>query len=468
MEKELIKGLFEAHSIQSTGGKSIVVDGITYAPKKVKTLITVELAKKVLNTEQLLEFYEWKDGDIGEHMSNLIRKVLTKRKLREAGLTEDREGDLQKKYSYKHQRLTPIRDILNGNKTLFDEEKGQVTELDYDTWYDSLPPDTEIRQQIMLGEIKGVIKYDPYSSERAKLIPYNGQEIYQFNSHIFPDWRFHQIERPKPATFFFDLMEHLFPKEEARRFVYHWLFNMVINRNQTVLLLSSNMGTGKGTLCDIMEHLVGSPNYQKQSEGFFRSQFNAELINKRVVVFDEVNLSRKYKESFKLYCNNTIPIERKGKDVQTAVENHASFVITNNNKNENFLLADDRRFSVPEITDTPLLDVFKEKDIDVFHHSLTHDPTVIQNIGWWLIKNGEWPEFQLHKPWKQYRFFELVKSSLKEWQKFVVDRVKSRELDEYPLVDLKLEYEENTGLRQFPGAGTMENSYPSTGKWMGI
>jgi len=143
--------------------------------------------------------------------------------------------------------------------------------------------------------------------------------------------------------------------------------------------------------------------------------------------------------------------------VQTATDNHASYVVTNNFKTENYLVADDRRFSVPEITDIPLLDVFTEKVVNKFNRELEENPKIIANIGWWIIENGEKEELGVNIPWKRSKFFELITYSLREWQKFVVDKILSLEADQYNLVDLRFEFAETTGLSKFAGAGTMES-----------
>jgi len=455
MEKKLVKAIMDRHTIKSTSGKSLEIDGAKVLPKKVKEYADSKLAKSCLNKDELIEYYEWIQDDVGEILYNLIKLKLKDKKLAELGLEEGVQLDTKK--SFKFTGLIPIKDVLTNENGLYDTKCDQISNIHYDAWFEEAAKDKDYLDLLMSRRLLGLLEYDPYTRQRAKLVEFKDQEIYQFNSHIFPEWRFHEVKTPTPPQFFFSLMEHLFPTTEGRRYVYHWMRNAIFDRNQTVLLLASNMGTGKGTLADIMEQLVGEPNFQKQGEGFFQTRFNAELKNKRLVVFDEVSVGKRTKDQLKLFCNNTIPIEKKGIDVAPAVTNYASYMVMNNYVTENELLADDRRFSVPEITDIPLLDVFSEEEVNEFHKELRYNPEIIQQIGWWLKENGELPHWDVHIPYKKDRFFFLVKNSLKEWQKFIVDKIQSGTEEKYLLIDLRDEYEELTGSKNFAGGSKVAN-----------
>jgi len=456
VETKLIKELFRRYAIKGTSGKSIQINSVVVTPRKVKEYFTPELAKACLNNEELIRYYEWKDGDIGEVMCNHIKSVLRKQALKKIDL-EGTNCTIDFSKTFKFEGFIPISDIRSNKKALFDLKYNQISDLSYDAWEESLSKDKDIREAIMSKQMRGLLKYDPYTTERAQQVSHRNETVYQFNSHIFPEWRFKKIDNPEPPQFFFDLMEHLFPDEGSRAYVYFWLKSAILDRNQTILLLSSNMGTGKGTLMDILELLVGVSNFQKQGEGFFNTNFSGELVNKRVMFFDEVTISRRIKEKLKLFANNTIPIEKKGVDVQPAVDNFASIIVVNNHINENMIVADDRRFSVPEITNTPLLDRFSEKKVNKFHRELRGDPKVIESIGWWLIQNADLEDWDVHMPWKRERFYQMVKGSLAEWQKYVVDVVQSKKADKYSFIELREGYEDETGSRKFPGAGKMDS-----------
>jgi len=57
METKLIRALFEKHTISNSNGKSIVIDGATVRPPKVKDYFTIELAKRSLSKDEGLLHY---------------------------------------------------------------------------------------------------------------------------------------------------------------------------------------------------------------------------------------------------------------------------------------------------------------------------------------------------------------------------------------------------------------------------
>jgi len=305
--------------------------------------------------------------------------------------------------------------------------------------------------------LQKLITYNPFNIKSRRTRMYKGQEIYEFNSHVPPEWRKSDCPKDlKPHELWFRIMEHLFPNEDCREFVYHWIYTMLTTRNQTILTLVSVMGTGKGVLYEILEHLIGEHNSQKQSEGYFKSQFNNELRNKRLVGFDEVPILPKYKENFKFVLNNNITIESKGKNVEGTVKNHASIVVMNNQFTQNYLVSKDRRFSVPDITDTPMNEVIDDMEVEKFLMDLHNEPEIIRHIGHYILKYGQSDKYTEFSCYKNDKFYKLVVLSLTEWQRFVYNVVVSKEKESYSFSDLKFEYEDATGSRKFPGEKTMQ------------
>ena len=376
-------------------------------------------------------------------------------KLKRQQAEEFQPTSLDRTLNYTFSNITPIRDIESGRRYIYSGDKDCILSLDYDTWYDSLPPDKDLRMSVLSSEIRALVKYNPYKLSSKIEIDYEGQRIYQFNGYTPPTWRLSRSEGKSGSVFFSKLIQHLFPSDRVQNFVLNWLRNMLLSRNDTALLMVSLMGTGKGILCQVAEKLVGRGNFQKQGEGFFKTQFNAELVDKRLIVFDETPVNNKNKEQFKLLLNNTIPIEKKGVDVQPAVDNFASFIITNNLISENKLEYKDRRFSVPEMTDKPLSEVYSEEEITAFMDSLNEE-SVISDIGWYILDHCDFG-FSVNYAWKEDRFYHLMIYGLSEWKKFIMETVQSCKSDEYTIKDLKYDYEEATGIRQFAGRVAIES-----------
>ncbi len=437
----------------SVSGNNLLLDGLKTTSKQLQTIVLkLELGDTKEAAEiKLLSFTQ--KAEYNMVVDRTYQAILTK--LKQQKIDKVITSTLDSKLSYVFKDVVPIRDIITGDKFIFDVSKDLILPLDYETWYDSLPMDKELRSAILGREMRGVVKYNPYKLASKIEVDFEGQRIYQFNNHTPPSWRLSSSEGNSCPIFFSKLVKHLFPSDEVQKFVLNWLRNMLVSRNDTALLLVSLMGTGKGIFCEVAEKLVGRANAQRLGEGFFKTQFNAELVNKRLIVFDEVSVTHKNKEQFKLMLNNVIPIEKKGVDVKPAVDNFASFIITNNLISENKLEYKDRRFSVPEMTDTPLNEVFSDDEIGEFIDSLNSDK-VLADLGWWILDNCDYG-YKVNQPWKDTRFYNLMINGLAEWKKFIVETIQSKKANEYTIKDLKYDYEETTGIRTFAGRVTIEN-----------
>jgi len=405
-----------------------------------------------------------KDADLGAqvqkeylaHNKSFVQQVIDnvnlyyKKKKIEEFEKEQAETSLKVSDSFNFSNRGLARDILTGEFFLFDKKTGETKPEDPTTFLDSF--DKDIRGHQLLNCINALRVYEPYNMKTNYKDIYEGQETVHFNRHITPTWRRGKVFKDCPP-FFFEFLNHLFPTREARDYVLLWFREMLTGRNQCALLLVSNMGTGKGILENLGRALVGNENYFVQGEGFFKSQFNSELLYKRLITFDETPLTLEYKEILKLYLNDRIPVERKGQDPRTET-NYASFIISNNLETENRLYSDDRRFSVPEITDVPLNEVFSEDEIEAFVRGF-EDPEYIGAIGNYIL-NLE-GEFNPNRPYKGEKFYQLMVLSLSEWERFLVEEVTSMKSDKYLLSDLKYDFEEKTGMTRFPGARRIES-----------
>ena len=363
-------------------------------------------------------------------------------------------GQLDTKKSFKHKGIAPIRDVETGERGLFDNNKDRVSPLDWETWYDNIPGDKEQRDAVMGTEILGLMKYDPYTLLSKCTKVYEGQEVYQFNTHIPPAWRFDD-EEVDCSEFFIDYMEHLLPDKECRQYALNWMHEMIFGRNETILVMVSTKGTGKNIFMEICEKLVGERNYQIHSDDFFRSQFMGEIENKRLVAFDETQISLRYKDKLKRITNARFSIERKGKEVELGKENFASYIIANNVIDGNHIDSDDRRFSVLDITSRRLQERFSDNEIDNFIQGLRSNPKIISGIGQYIVANYD-DSFENHVPYKGAKFYELRYWSLPQWRRFIVDIIESRTQPYYTIDHLKMEYDETHKARVWPSNKTIQ------------
>ena len=102
-------------------------------------------------------------------------------------------------------------------------------------------------------------------------------------------------------------------------------------------------GSGKGVFRDLLSKMFSGLVCSVSNESY-KNDFNSELLNKKIVIFDELDFkSLKYEKLKDITGNNTLRIENKGKDA-IIVKNVSSWLLFTNFSNMLAkILADDRR-----------------------------------------------------------------------------------------------------------------------------
>ena len=296
-----------------------------------------------------------------------------------------------------------------------------VTDVDIDTYYTV----TGNSWKDLIGDdsvMKVMTCFDPYRLEYIfKKESRSGSiNIFHVNYYVPPRWRFIPV-RPAYEGFIFELMEHLFPNEYDREYVLDWLHYAIVKRNETVLCLVGARGTGKGILLyNILGALIGQEYHSVAKQEVLTDKFNSEFNNKRLVFFDEVNVSGdKELNKFKQLANSKIAMEAKGQDSET-IDNYVSMALSSNDKRDFKAEPQERRFSVPEVTEIPLTKIFTEEEIEDFCKRIEiPESEEIADFGNFLIQRV--PTHTAQKPLKGRYFFELCKLSMPEWKTFIID-----------------------------------------------
>lgn len=168
--------------------------------------------------------------------------------------------------------------------------------------------------------------------------------------------QFDLFKLPDAYKFFFN---HLTSSDQdSFDYLIDWLA-FAINpnkRNLTTLVLISKPGTGKGVFYDcVLQPLFGVSNaVLLRGQDSLKSRFNASYANKRLIFFDEAQLTdQEALNRFKAFANTTIEIEQKGKD-PTYIKNWANTVLAANELNAIYIEPGDRRFSVIDVADQRL------------------------------------------------------------------------------------------------------------------
>lgn len=269
---------------------------------------------------------------------------------------------------------------------------------------------------------KVMVTFDPYTLKSlfVKETKTGSLTTWHVNYYIPPRWRF--VDAP-PAFegFIKTLIDHLFPNEDEKEFVLDWLHHAIVFRNDTVLCLIGARGTGKGILLkDILGGLIGEDYREIVNQEILTDKFNAAFKNKRFIFFDEVNVSGERElNKFKAFCNDSIALEEKGQDSET-IDNYTSLGLSSNDKKDFRAEPQERRFSVPEVTEAPLLTVVSEQEVEEFCERIKKPDSVeLAAFGNYLLQRK--PKNTARKPLKGRYFFDLCKLSMPEWKTYIID-----------------------------------------------
>lgn len=262
--------------------------------------------------------------------------------------------------------------------------------------------------------------YDPHAKGPISLSAKGGE---LFNLYQPPQWKqdsyFKHIELPPAPSALPSLYERYFTHLTAgdsgsMEYLLDWLANAIRGRNFTILTAIGEPGIGKGVLGEIMSGLVGYDNFARVRDTVFKKQFNAPLRNKQIVYVDEVAItSNEEADRIKDVVNDRLEIERKGKDAEE-VNNHASFYLTSNRMDAIKIESSDRRFSIIQLTDTPLLRVFPKPDVS----ALTKAGN-IQELALYLSSRTITND--LMKPFRSERFADVLEAGLSEWELYLAE-----------------------------------------------
>lgn len=406
-----------------------------------------------------------------------IQKII--RSLKEEGNTPSPELE----WSYEDfLKYVPIVDL--GRKEvvrMYDRDLRLVDDgvMTYSAWRKLLPPD--ITNSIPCTP--AVFTYNPLKLISSWKEVRNNIDLLHLNTYNPPEWRSKKIEKAECPELIKRFVIHLFPDKECRKYALNWVRNSILKeRNGTYLILNAGKGVGKNLFVGICKSLVGENNFEMASTGFLESNFNSVLLDKRLICLDEFSIDSKSKmEKIKRYINASQNIERKGIDADKTQMTYNSFIICNNRGSDIKIEHDDRRFSPMEVTEKELSDIMNKEERNVIdqlgrleefsgetRESLEE---MIAQFGVWLIQNCESKVWDEDSPWKGTRFYELVESSLWNWQRFLIDVFMRKEEVSYEYEMIKFEFENSSRHRdKFPNLHKVKDfllCYKLDGKHIG-
>jgi tRNA A37 threonylcarbamoyladenosine biosynthesis protein TsaE len=173
---------------------------------------------------------------------------------------------------------------------------------------------------------------------------------------------------PQPLTRYHKFMEHLFPSLESRTAVERWMWQSILGKAKTHLLLVGAKGTGKTFLAaTIMEALHGDTNHFVESATSLKSNFDSYDSTKTLIFLDEATFQTdELKSKIKLRLNTKASFNHKYQKINSKTQRcHASLIIAANEASSLLVEVDDRCFTIPDLTNTPArLDPAHLKNID--------------------------------------------------------------------------------------------------------
>lgn len=166
---------------------------------------------------------------------------------------------------------------------------------------------------------------------------------------------------------YLDFFNHLCSNnKDSLEYLIDWMSVAVdpTTRNLTTLVLIAKQGVGKGVFFEsVLQQLFGEHNsVQLRGQDALESRFNQSFANKRLIFLDEVQLKEtKAMNRFKMFANETMEIEQKGKD-PVYIKNWSNTLIAANDLDAIKLEQDDRRFSILQVTNNRLEEFCAQHD----------------------------------------------------------------------------------------------------------
>ena len=134
---------------------------------------------------------------------------------------------------------------------------------------------------------------------------------------------------------------------------------------------------------------------------------------------------RQGRDKIKANLNIYGSVEKKGKEVSDPFRMTANYIFCGNDPKQFDLEADDRRFSVPDITTEPLLNdgkklngPFTDGQIYTLIDKLETDLEFQRQFGWYVLSNWNHKEYDNIVPLRDTETYDiLVETTMADWQR---------------------------------------------------
>ncbi|MBV6514179.1 MAG: hypothetical protein FMNOHCHN_03769 [Ignavibacteriaceae bacterium] len=309
------------------------------------------------------------------------------------------------------------------------------------------------------------IVYDPFL---LKQFEPNDGGIWTFNKYNPPAWLSEHFysggQIPVPRVYeipkvYDKFLNHLVNGDErSYNYILNWIANGIRGRNYCILTTIGKQGIGKGTLAEIMKKIFGESNCTTTGNRILKDKFNAQIKDKRLVYCDEASVrSEEHEERIKALVNDYVEVE--GKNVNAEViKNHANFYFSSNSLDAIKLYADDRRFSIVNLTDKKLLESFKTDEI----RGMLGEESISEFARYLYYR--EVNKDEMMKVFISEQTEKIRAASLNNWHDWFLDEYAIENQDKaVKVTDFGDHYEQKYGPRGKPGRAALqdlESRYP--------
>jgi hypothetical protein len=344
------------------------------------------------------------------------------------------------------EKVLPAIDVRTNEDLIVNCETFEIEDISYQVWSRLQAKEEKNVKPLLIKKVYEPFKLQRYWEDNLGLNQNLGI-VKCLNEYVPPPWRDkiltkEEIETLTCPPLVDEFLKHLFPHQESREYVLTWIHYALLERNDTYLVLNGAKGIGKNTLGKLLKSLVGKENYIEPQVSFLESGFNSFMFNKRLIFCDEIRADSKEKiDRLKKYVNEEQTIEFKGVDADRLYKTYSSWVICNNDLSSMHFKWDERRFSVPELTNAQMIDVYTEAQLTEINDKFENDIELHRQFGNWLIYKGKSDKWNSKQPYRDTpRFWEIVHATLSLWEQFIVEKIIKREAGEYELKELKKEF----------------------------
>jgi len=255
------------------------------------------------------------------------------------------------------------------------------------------------------------------------------------NLYDAPYWRQH-LDATKPQIFI-DFLKHLFNDDKHQiKHVLGWMYNLIYGKNEVALSFIGNKGIGKNLFYEICKQMVSPVYCTEAPKAFGKKEFNDYLRNRLLIGVDEHPIRKGNYDTIKGYFNKFQTIEAKNQAVGFTEEIHVNFIFMHNSPSSLYLENSERRFSLMDVTNKKLRDVWGEAKVDEFVAEITdYKSDLICQIGTFITEFGKNYPLDPFAIYYGDKYEETVYYHLSPFLKGIIDIIEKDEVPDDGILD---------------------------------